>query len=72
MFLTFTISSAMVSRHDEKAIKIHSEGGHPKNRQVLCFSPTYNYKLPAKKKTFRIHTGDVSLGSSLPATKKIT
>ena len=50
MFLTFTISSAMVSRHDEKSIKIHSEGGHPKNRQVLCFSPTYNYKLPAKKK----------------------
>lgn len=61
----------MVSRHDEKSIKIHSEGGHPKNRQVLCFSPTYNYKLPAKKIS-SIHTGDVSLGSSLLATLDLT
>ena len=36
MFLTFTISSAMVSRHDEKSIKIHSEGGHPKKSPSFC------------------------------------
>ena len=50
IFLTFTISSATVSRHDEKSIKIHSEGGHPKNRQVLCFSPREKYiNIPSGK-----------------------